>query len=282
MLLLVGTCFGPYEILSLIGAGGIGEVYKARATRIGRDVALKVLKPGSRDEMWRHRFEQEARAAGALTRPNIVAVYDVGCENGIHFIISELVSGDSLSAVLRQGPLAEVNRDGTSAQLLADGLAVAHMAHEHLLPRAPNSERRQPPLRTGSDQYSNAAAQARPASGRDRMLVEAERQLDWHRACTRYSDPSVAERSLTAYQRAYQLFTETRLLLTSGALQARAGRHQLARQQFDEVIRLVTSGRIWIWRLSDASGEAALLRSWRAGVLPTPDSFFRTLRDDDI
>src|SRR5580704_9248472 len=93
MPLSAGTRLGPYEILAPIGAGGMGEVYRARDTRLNRDVALKVLPDDlAREPARRQRFEQEARAVAALNHPNIVAVYDVG-EN---YFISELVDGETL------------------------------------------------------------------------------------------------------------------------------------------------------------------------------------------
>src|SRR5579862_1898091 len=88
-----GSHLGPYEILSPLGAGGMGEVYRARDPRLSRDVALKILPADvANDPSRRQRFEQEARAVAALNHPNIVAVYDVG--DG--FIVSELVEGESL------------------------------------------------------------------------------------------------------------------------------------------------------------------------------------------
>src|SRR5438309_6849032 len=87
-----GTRFGPYEILSLLGAGGMGEVYRARDPRLGRDVAIKVLPAAfSADPDRLHRFEQEARAAAALNHPNILAVYDIGTHDGRPYIVSELL-----------------------------------------------------------------------------------------------------------------------------------------------------------------------------------------------
>src|SRR4051812_37323463 len=107
MRLKAGMHLGPYEIASPLGAGGVGEVYQARDTRIGRDVAVKVLAAGSSDETWHRRFEAEARAAGGLNHPNIVTVHDVGSDNGVYFIVSELVTGKSLRAVFQAGPLPE-------------------------------------------------------------------------------------------------------------------------------------------------------------------------------
>ena len=96
MPLSVGDKLGPYEVLSSIGAGGMGEVYRARDSRLGRDVALKILPPDmARDLSRRQRFELEARAVAALNHPNIVALYDVG--EG--YIVNELVDGEPLSGV---------------------------------------------------------------------------------------------------------------------------------------------------------------------------------------
>src|SRR6202522_3086973 len=97
MTLTAGTKLGPYEIQSLLGAGGMGEVYKARDTRLGRDVAIKVL-PASlaADPERLRRFEQEARAVAALNHPNILAVHDIGQHEGCPFLVSELLEGESL------------------------------------------------------------------------------------------------------------------------------------------------------------------------------------------
>src|SRR5436305_709466 len=93
----VGSRFGPYEILGFIGAGGMGEVYRARDTRLKRDVALKILPQDvAEDPLRRQRFEAEARAVAALNHPNIVAIYDVGAENGALYIVTELIEGQPL------------------------------------------------------------------------------------------------------------------------------------------------------------------------------------------
>src|ERR1700751_2057039 len=92
-----GKRLGPYEILSPLGAGGMGEVYRARDTRLARDVAIKVLSAdfaANSDRM--RRFEQEARAAGMLNHPNIVAVYDVGTHEGLPYLVTELLEGETL------------------------------------------------------------------------------------------------------------------------------------------------------------------------------------------
>ena len=101
MALTPGTKLGPYEILSPLGAGGMGEVYRARDTRLGRDVALKILPESFAREPDRlRRFEQEARAVAALNHPNILAVFDIGQHDGAPFLVSELLEGESLRAVL--------------------------------------------------------------------------------------------------------------------------------------------------------------------------------------
>src|SRR5438477_13098287 len=105
MALTSGTKLGPYEIVAPLGAGGMGEVYRARDSRLGREVAIKVL-PSSfcRDADRLRRFEQEARAAGALNHPNILAVYDVGAVDGIPYLVSELLQGVTVRDRLLDGP----------------------------------------------------------------------------------------------------------------------------------------------------------------------------------
>ena len=133
MLLSSATRLGPYEILSLLGAGGMGEVYRARDTRLNRDVALKVLPSEvASDPSRRQRFEMEARAVAALNHPNIVAVYDVGSENGIAYFVSELVDGESL-----RGVKLGLRKALEIAEQIAAGLACAHEAgivHRDLKP----------------------------------------------------------------------------------------------------------------------------------------------------
>src|ERR1017187_2084234 len=124
-----GDQLGPYEILSPLGAGGMGEVYRARDKRLGRDVALKILPADvANDPVRRQRFEREARAVAALNHPSIVAIYDVGED----YIITELVDGQPLgSAKLALGKTIEV------AVQIASGLVAAHDAgivHRDLKP----------------------------------------------------------------------------------------------------------------------------------------------------
>jgi len=137
MTLAAGTRLGPYEVLGPIGAGGMGEVYRARDSRLGRDVAIKVL-PADRlsDEAQRARFVREARAASALNHPNIVTIHEIESEGGVDFIAMELVAGRTLRTLIpRQGlPIPEVLRISIP---LADALAAAHAAgivHRDLKP----------------------------------------------------------------------------------------------------------------------------------------------------
>src|SRR5262249_40658871 len=107
MTLPSGSRLGPYEILAPIGAGGMGEVYRARDPRLGRDVAIKVLPASfSNDPDRLKRFEQEARAAGVLNHPNVTAVYDIGSQNGAPYVVTELLEGETLRSSLAAGPLA--------------------------------------------------------------------------------------------------------------------------------------------------------------------------------
>src|SRR6201997_2373883 len=99
-----GSRLGPYEILGQIGAGGMGEVYRARDPRLGREVAVKVLPASfSSDADRLRRFEQEAKAAGVLNHPNITAVYDIGSVNGAPYVVQELLEGETLRAELAAG-----------------------------------------------------------------------------------------------------------------------------------------------------------------------------------
>ena len=137
MALSSGTKLGPYEIVSFIGAGGMGEVYRARDSRLGRDVALKIL-PASfaADSDRLRRFEQEARAVAALNHPNILAVHDFGQHEGSPFLVSELLEGESLHGVLARGVPPQRKAIDYAVQV-AQGLAAAHskdIAHRDLKP----------------------------------------------------------------------------------------------------------------------------------------------------
>ena len=123
MPLAVGARLGPYEILSAIGAGGMGEVYRARDPRLRRDVAIKVLPIAFSADVDRlQRFEQEARAAAALNHPNILAVHDIGTEGDAPFIVSELLEGATLRERLLAGPVP-VRKAVAYAVAIARGLA---------------------------------------------------------------------------------------------------------------------------------------------------------------
>jgi len=137
MPLATASKLGPYEIVSLIGAGGMGEVYRARDERLGRDVAIKIL-PASfaADPDRLRRFEQEARAIAALNHPNILGVHDIGEYDGTRFMVCELLEGESLHAILARGPLSHRRAIDYSIQA-AQGLAAAHskdIAHRDLKP----------------------------------------------------------------------------------------------------------------------------------------------------
>jgi len=133
-----GSRLGPYEILAPIGAGGMGEVYRARDARLGREVAIKVLPASfSADPDRLRRFEQEARAAGILNHPNITAVYDIGSdEAGEPYVVSELLEGETLRTALAGGKLS-ARRAVDYALQVAHGLAAAHekgIVHRDLKP----------------------------------------------------------------------------------------------------------------------------------------------------
>jgi tetratricopeptide (TPR) repeat protein len=132
-----GTRLGPYEIVAPIGAGGMGEVYRARDTRLERDVAIKVLPAAFASDPERlRRFEQETRAVAALSHPNVLAVYDVGTHEAIPYLVTELLEGESLRDRLRGGGLT-VRKAVETAVQIAQGLAAAHekgIVHRDLKP----------------------------------------------------------------------------------------------------------------------------------------------------
>ena len=124
-----GSRLGPYEIVAPLGAGGMGEVYRARDPRLGREVAVKVLTTSLAVDADRlRRFEQEARAAGILNHPNLTAVYDIGEVDGAPYIVSELLEGETLRSRLGSGPVP-VRKALDYAVQLARGLAAAHEKH---------------------------------------------------------------------------------------------------------------------------------------------------------
>ena len=123
-----GTRLGPYEILAAVGAGGMGEVYRARDTRLGRDVAVKTLST----HLWfdpdlKRRFEREARAISSLTHPNICSLYDIGSQDGIDFIVMEYLEGTTLKTLITGRPLDTELVLSLTIEI-ADALDAAHSA----------------------------------------------------------------------------------------------------------------------------------------------------------
>ena len=137
MALTSGTKLGPYEIQSPLGAGGMGEVYRARDARLNRDVAIKILPASfSVDPERLQRFAQESRAAAALNHPNILSIYDIGDDRGAPYVVSELLEGETLRDRLRNGALSS-RKAIEYAQQIARGLAAAHekgIVHRDLKP----------------------------------------------------------------------------------------------------------------------------------------------------
>src|SRR5579862_297384 len=126
MVLSSGDKLGPYEILSPVGAGGMGEVYRAKDTRLDRTVAIKVLPADLADNSdARQRFEREARAVSSLNHPNICVLHDVGRQDGIDFLVMEYLEGETLGHRLSKGPLP-IQQALQYAIQIADALAQAH------------------------------------------------------------------------------------------------------------------------------------------------------------
>jgi eukaryotic-like serine/threonine-protein kinase len=137
MALTSGTKLGPYQIQSSIGAGGMGEVYRARDSRLGRDVAIKVLPASfSADPDRLQRFAQECRATAALNHPNILSIFDIGEDRAAPYVVSELLEGETLRERLREGPIP-ARKAIDYAKQIASGLAAAHekgITHRDLKP----------------------------------------------------------------------------------------------------------------------------------------------------
>src|SRR5271156_6824230 len=137
MALTAGTKLGPYEILSPLGAGGMGEVYRARDTRLDRVVAVKVLAShlSSSPEL-KQRMEREARSISSLNHPHICQLYDIGSQNGTDYLVMEFLEGETVAERLRKGaiPLNEIYKIGIA---VAEALAAAHrqgIVHRDLKP----------------------------------------------------------------------------------------------------------------------------------------------------
>ncbi len=137
MTLTTGSRLGPYEVVAPLGVGGMGEVYRARDTRLGRDVAVKVLPQHlSTQPEVRARFEREAKMISSLNHPNICVLFDIGVENGVDYLVMELIEGDTLAERLTRGPLPPADLLRFGAQI-ADALDRAHRAgvvHRDLKP----------------------------------------------------------------------------------------------------------------------------------------------------
>src|SRR5215472_9821090 len=126
MTLASGTKLGPYEIVAPLGAGGMGQVYRGRDTRLDRNVAIKVLPPHlANDPELRRRFEREARVISSLSHPHICTLFDIGQHEGLEFIVMELIEGESLAQRLYRGPLASEQVLKTGIEI-ADALEKAH------------------------------------------------------------------------------------------------------------------------------------------------------------
>jgi len=132
-----GTRLGSYEVLAPLGAGGMGEVYRARDAKLQRDVAIKVLPPSlARDPEALARFEREALAVAALSHPNILAIYDFGTHEGMAYAVTELLEGETLRGRLEGGPISQRQAVDYALQV-AKGLAAAHergVVHRDLKP----------------------------------------------------------------------------------------------------------------------------------------------------
>ncbi len=135
-MLRAGSTIGPYRIVTPLGAGGMGEVYRARDARLSREVAVKVLpEQVSSDPDRLNRFEREARAAAALSHPNILAIYDVGTHDGQPYIVTELLEGQTLRQLIDEG--LTIGKAVELAGAIANGLAAAHergVIHRDLKP----------------------------------------------------------------------------------------------------------------------------------------------------
>src|SRR4051812_4443389 len=137
MQVTAGSRLGPYEIVAPIGAGGMGEVYKARDTRLDRSVAVKVLPSAFADNaQLKIRFEREAKTISQLTHPNICTLYDVGNEGGVEYLVMELLDGDTLADRLARGPLPmrDVLRYGREIAAALDRAHRAGVVHRDLKP----------------------------------------------------------------------------------------------------------------------------------------------------
>src|SRR5687768_1301642 len=125
-MITAGTSLGPYQILSRLGSGGMGEVYRAKDSRLGRDVAIKVLPDQfAQDKEALGRFEREARALAAISHPNILTIYDFGVQEELTYVVMELLEGETLRSRINQGALTW-DKAVQIALEVAEGLSSAH------------------------------------------------------------------------------------------------------------------------------------------------------------
>ena len=163
MTIRIGTLLGPYEILAPLGAGGMGEVWKARDTRLARAVAIKLLPAELSADVDRlKRFEKEARAASSLNHPNIVTVYDMGSSDSISWIAMELVDGKTLRELSVGGAMPTRKILAAAAQV-AEGLAKAHGAG--IVADRPDTRGTDPTVSLRRGDRSNAPMEADPKRG---------------------------------------------------------------------------------------------------------------------
>ena len=136
-MIAAGTLLGPYQILSPLGSGGMGEVYRAKDSRLGREVAIKVLPERfAQDKEALGRFEREARALAAISHPNILTIYDFGVQEELTYVVMELLEGETLRSRIERGPLSW-NKAVEIALEVAEGLTTAHargVIHRDLKP----------------------------------------------------------------------------------------------------------------------------------------------------
>ena len=174
-----GTKLGPYEVLSLLGAGGMGEVYRARDTRLARDVAIKVLPESvAKDEDRLRRFAQEARAISALNHPNILSIHDIGTCAGTNYIVTELLEGCTLRKSSATGrcrhaglPVCHSNRKGASGRAREGCRPPGSQAREPV--RDQGGARHNPRFRIGQVRVH------RPYLGLAKTPSRCTRHLEW-------------------------------------------------------------------------------------------------------
>ena len=114
---MVGTRFGPYSIVAPLGAGGMGEVYRAKDTRLDRTVAIKILSPGSGSPRQTQRFAREARAVSKVNHPHICTLYDIGEQDGVQFIVMECLEGETLAQRIQRGALRSIKSSAMPSRL---------------------------------------------------------------------------------------------------------------------------------------------------------------------